>query len=39
MLVGKGIASEAKAHGKSMRYADRGTASWKVGVPVGVNKL
>lgn len=39
MLVGKGIASEAKAHGKAIRYADRGTATWKVGVSVGVNKL
>jgi len=39
MPVGEGIVSEAKAHGKAMRYADRGTATWKVGVSVGVNKL
>jgi len=32
MLMGKGIVSEAKACGKAMGYADRDTATWKVGV-------
>jgi hypothetical protein len=34
-----GIVSEAKAHGKAVGYADGGTITWKVEVPVAVDTL
>jgi hypothetical protein len=39
MRVRKGIVSEANAHGKAVGYADGGTATWKVEVPVAVDML
>ncbi len=37
MRMRKGMVSEANAHGKAVGYADGGTATWKVEVPVAVH--